>query len=208
MQLGVNSYRASNKRALEKTNEKLAELDLREANIMGIYGEDIKKDALGEVKKEKKQEQQTNTPPPSTTTDKKHDTKSEDVLKHEKDWRTREQALNRIAYAKGEKDYEAYTNRMTEIDIEYNAKVMANGKATQEQKLESEAAYYEAKKKLTDDKNTQSAKEENDYYNELVATEKQRFVDGKVDQKTFDDALELMELEHLRRLTKVYTEGS
>ena len=54
----------------------------------------------------------------------------------------------------------------------------------------------------------QSAKDENDYYNELVATEKQRFVDGKVDQKTFDDALELMELEHLRRLTKVYTEGS
>ena len=85
---------------------------------------------------------------------------------------------------------------------------MANGKATQEQKLEAEAAYYEAKKKLTDDRNAQSAKEENDYYNELVATEKQRFVDGKVDQKTFDDALELMELEHLRRLTMVFTEGS
>ena len=208
VQLGVNSYRASNKRALAKTNEKLAELDQREANIMGIYGEDIKKDALGEVKKKKKQEQQTQnstyTPPAKTDKSKK----SEDVLKPEKDWRTREQALNRIAYAKGEKDYEQYTNRMTEIDIEYNEKVMANGKATQEQKLEAEAAYYEAKKKLTDDKNTQSAKEENDYYNELVATEKQRFVDGKVDQKTFDNALELMELEHLRRLTKVYTEGS
>ena len=207
VQLGVNSYRASNKRALKKTNEKLAELDQREANIMNIYGEDIKKDALGEVKKEKKQEQQNNgtTYTPPAKTDK---SKSEDVLKLEKDWRTREQALNRIAYAKGEKDYEEYTNRMTEIDIEYNAKVMANGKATQEQKLEAEAAYYEAKKKLTDDRNAQSAKEENDYYNELVATEKQRFVDGKVDQKTFDDALELMELEHLRRLTMVFTEGS
>ena len=207
VQLGVNSYRASNKRALAKTNEKLAELDQREANIMGIYGEDIKKDALGEVKKEKQEQQTQNstyTPPAKTDKSKK----SEDVLKPEKDWRTREQALNRIAYAKGEKDYEEYTNRMTEIDIEYNEKVMANGKATQEQKLEAEAAYYEAKKKLVDDKNTQSAKEENDYYNELVATEKQRFVDGKVDQKTFDDALELMELEHLRRLTKVYTEGS
>ena len=97
---------------------------------------------------------------------------------------------------------------MTEIDMEYNQKVMANGKATSEQKLEAEAAYYEAKKKLADDKNTQSAKQENDYYNELIATEKQRYIDGKVDQKTFDDALELMELEHLRRLTKVYTDGS
>lgn len=209
VQLGVNSLRASNRRALAKTKEDLAELDQREANILGIYGEDIKKDALNEAKKEQKQkqEQQTQNPPyMPPKTDKK--TKTEDVLKPQKDWKTREQALNRIAYAKGEKDFEEYTNRMTEIDIEYNQKVMANGKATSEQKLEAEAVYYEAKKKLADDKNTQSAKQENDYYNELVATEKQRYIDGEVDQKTFEDALELMELEHLRRLTKVYTDGS
>ena len=207
VQLGVNSLRASNRRALAKTKEDLAELDQREANILGIYGEDIKKEALNDAKKEQKQEQQTQNPPYTPPkTDKK--TKTEDVLKPQKDWKTREQALNRIAYAKGEKDFEEYTNRMTEIDMEYNQKVMANGKATSEQKLEAEAAYYEAKKKLADDKNTQSAKQENEYYNELVATEKQRYIDGKVDQKTFDDALELMELEHLRRLTKVYTEGS
>lgn len=207
VQLGVNSLRASNRRALAKTKEDLAELDQREANILGIYGEDIKKEALNDAKKEQKREQQTQNPPYTPPkTDKK--TKTEDVLKPQKDWKIREQALNRIAYAKGEKDFEEYTNRMTEIDMEYNQKVMANGKATSEQKLEAEAAYYEAKKKLADDKNTQSAKQENDYYNELVATEKQRYIDGKVDQKTFDDALELMELEHLRRLTKVYTDGS
>ena len=207
VQLGVNSLRASNRRALAKTKEDLAELDQREANILGIYGEDIKKEALNDVKKEQKREQQTQNPPYTPPkTDKK--TKTEDALKPQKDWKTREQALNRIAYANGEKDFEEYTNRMTEIDMEYNQKVMANGKATSEQKLEAEAAYYEAKKKLADEKNTQSAKQENDYYNELVATEKQRYIDGKVDQKTFDDALELMELEHLRRLTKVYTDGS
>ena len=207
VQLGVNSLRASNRRALAKTKEDLAELDQREANILGIYGEDIKKEALNDAKKEQKREQQTQNPPYTPPkTEKK--TKTEDVLKPQKDWKTREQALNRIAYAKGEKDFEEYTNRMTEIDMEYNQKVMANGKATSEQKLEAEASYYEAKKKLVDDKNVQSAKQENDYYNELVATEKQRYIDGKVDQKTFDDALELMELEHLRRLTKVYTEGS
>ena len=207
VQLGVNSLRASNKRALAKTNEKLAELKQREDNILGIYGDDIKKDALNDAKKEQKQEQQTQNPaytPPKT--DKK--TKTEDVLKPQKDWKTREQALNRIAYAKGEKDFEEHTDRMTEIDIEYNQKVMANKKASTEQKMEAEASYYEAKKKLVGDKNVQSAKQENDYYNELVATEKQRYIDGKVDQKTFDDALELMELEHLRRLTKVYTDGS
>lgn len=207
VQLGVNSLRASNRRALAKTKEDLAELDQREANILGIYGEDIKKEALNDAKKEQKQEQQTKNPPYTPPkTDKK--TKTEDVLKPQKDWKTKEQALNRIAYAKGEKDFEEYTNRMTEIDIEYHHKVMVNKKASTEQKMEAEASYYEAKKKLADDKNTQSAKQENEYYNELVATEKQRYIDGKVDQKTFDDALELMELEHLRRLTKVYTDGS
>ena len=188
-------------------DKKIEELDKREAVITGIYGKDIAKDAAEETKKTSEEEEkptQPTTPTSPTTSSKGND----DALKSEKDWRTREQALNRIAYAKGEKDYEAYTNRMTEIDIEYNEKVMANGKATTEQKMEAEAAFYEAKKKLVDDKNTQSAKEENDYYNELVATEKQRFIDGKVDQKTYDDALELMELEHLRRLTKVYTKGS
>ena len=201
----ANTPRVKHKWALEKTNAKLAALDEREKAITDVYGDDIKKDAVDEVKKQQTETKQDTDFNPGSN-DKK--TKTEDVLKKEKDWKTREQALNRIAYAKGEKDFEEYTNRMTEIDMEYNQKVMANGKATSEQKLEAEAAYYEAKKKLADDKNTQSAKQENDYYNELVATEKQRYIDGKVDQKTFDDALELMELEHLRRLTKVYMEGS
>ena len=205
--VSANGPRVRHKWALEKTNAKLAALDEREKAITDVYGDDIKKDALNETKKEQKQEQQTQNPPYTPPkTDKK--TKTEDVLKPQKDWKTREQALNRIAYAKGEKDFEEYTNRMTEIDIEYNQKVMANKRASTEQKMEAEASYYEAKKKLADDKNMQSAKQENDYYNELVATEKQRYIDGKVDQKTFDDTLELMELEHLRRLTKVYTEGS
>lgn len=121
VQLGVNSLRASNRRALAKTKEDLAELDQREANILGIYGEDIKKEALNDTKKEQKREQQTQNPPYTPPkTDKK--TKTEDVLKPQKDWKTREQALNRIAYAKGEKDFEEYTNRMTEIDMEYNQK--------------------------------------------------------------------------------------
>mgnify|MGYP004490943259 CR=1 FL=1 len=204
MAMSSAGLRNKHKGDLRNTNEKLAELDERKKAITDVYGEDIMKEELDNVKKEKTETQQTDFT--RTTDDKKE--KNEDVLKEEKDWRTREQALNRIAYAKGEKDFEEYTNRMTEIEMEYNQKVMANGKATTEQKMEAEAAYYEAKKKLTEDRNVQSAKEENDYYNELVATEKQRFIDGKVDQQTFNDALELMELEHLKRLAKVYTEGS
>lgn len=83
VQLGVNSLRASNRRALAKTKEDLVELDQRETNILGIYGDDIKKDALNEIKREQKQEQQTQNPPYTPTkTEKK--TKTEDVLKPER----------------------------------------------------------------------------------------------------------------------------
>ena len=205
------AYETRKKRGTKDIDENLAELDKREAAITGVYGKDIQNQELDNAKQNQKNNDSSGGSGgsgSSTSSDSKSKAQEEDALKPEKDWRTREQALNRIAYAKGEKDFEEYTNRMTEIDIEYNQKVMDNGKATKEQKLEAEAAYYEAKKKLADDRNAQSAKEENDYYNELVATEKQRFVDGKVDEKTFNDALELMELEHLQRLTKVYAEGS
>lgn len=205
------AYETRKKRGTKDIDEDLAELDKREAAITGVYGKDIQNQELDNAKQNQKNNDSSGGSGgsgSSTSSDSKSKAQEEDAHKPEKDWRTREQALNRIAYAKGEKDFEEYTNRMTEIDIEYNQKVMDNGKATKEQKLEAEAAYYEAKKKLADDRNAQSAKEENDYYNELVATEKQRFVDGKVDEKTFNDALELMELEHLQRLTKVYAEGS
>lgn len=144
MAMSSAGLRNKHKGDLRNTNEKLAELDERKKAITDVYDEDIMKEELDNVKKEKTETQQTDFT--RTTDDKKE--KNEDVLKEEKDWRTREQALNRIAYAKGEKDFEEYTNRMTEIEMEYNQKVMANGKATTEQKMEAEAAYYEAKKKF------------------------------------------------------------
>lgn len=144
MAMSSAGLRNKHKGDLRNTNEKLAELDERKKAITDVYGEDIMKEELDNVKKEKTETQQADFT--RTTDDKKE--KNEDVLKEEKDWRTREQALNRIAYAKGEKDFEEYTNRMTEIEMEYNQKVMANGKATTEQKMEAEAAYYEAKKKF------------------------------------------------------------
>lgn len=144
MAMSSAGLRNKHKGDLRDTNEKLAELDERKKAITDVYGEDIMKEELDNVKKEKTETQQADFT--RTTNDKKE--KNEDVLKEEKDWRTREQALNRIAYAKEEKDFEEYTNRMTEIEMEYNQKVMANGKATTEQKMEAEAAYYEAKKKF------------------------------------------------------------
>ena len=207
MEGGESVRRARNKQKLATTNEKLADLDAREKNIMDIYGIDLGKEAATETKPEENNSSNGNKPTPPAKEDKKK-TKKEDPLEEEKKWKTEQEAYNRIDYATGVSSYEEYTNRMQEIAMEYNEKVQASAKATAEQKLEAEAAYYEARKQLEDNQNAQSAKAENDYYAELVATEKQRYVDGKVDQKTFEDALELMELEHLKRMTTVYAAGS
>ncbi len=211
MQTGDATARAWSKRALQNTKDELAELDRREANIMNIYGSDIGKEAVEETKNTTSTSgggSSTTTNKPTKPTKDDKTTKSEDPLKPQKDWKTREEALNRISYAKGEEDYDAYTKRMTEIEISYNEQIMANTKATSEQRLEAEAAYYEAKKKQADAKLAESATQENEHYAELVATEKQRFVDGKVDAKTYNDALELLELQHLQRMTQIYADGS
>ena len=207
VQLGVNSLRASNRRALAKTKEDLAELDQREANILGIYGEDIKKEALNDAKKEQKQEQQTQNPPYTPPkTDKK--TKTEDVLKPQKDWKTREQALNRIAYAKGEKDYEQYTARMDEINVEYWKKKMERSDVSAKDLLEAQAQYQEAMKKQEENATSASREREDKAYNAQLAELKQRYIDGLSDTKTYEDAVELAELEHLRKVVQLYKKGT
>ena len=55
--------------------------------------------------------------------------KAEDRFKAEKEWREREEALNRIAYATGQKNYEDYTNRMLEIAVEFEKQRLAHTEA-------------------------------------------------------------------------------
>ena len=92
--------------------------------------------------------------------------KGKNKFQAEDDWREREQALIRIAYAKGEKDYEAY-----------NA---IEGTVQQE-----EIAYKEE-----------------------MAILQQKYVDGELSARQYQNAIELAELEHLRKVANLYEEGS
>lgn len=135
-------------------------------------------------------------------------TTAEDKLKAEKEWKEKQEALNRIAYATGKKNYEDYTNDMTSITIQYYEKVLAHSDLSEQERLQAQAEYYEAQKKLAEDHSKQSVESENEYYNELVAHEKQRYIDGAVDKETYQHALELLELQHLKRLLNLHKEGS
>lgn len=124
------------------------------------------------------------------------------------DWKAKEEALNRIAYAKGEKNYEQYTARMDEINVQYWKKKMERSDVSTKDLLEAQAQYQEAVKKQEENATAQSREHEDRAYNEQLATLKQRYIDGLSDTKTYEDAVELAELEHLRKVVQLYKEGT
>lgn len=124
------------------------------------------------------------------------------------DWKAKEEALNRIAYAKGEKDYEQYTARMDEINVQYWKKKMERSDVSAKDLLEAQAQYQEAVKKQEENATSASREREDKAYNAQLAELKQRYIDGLSDTKTYEDAVELAELEHLRKIVQLYKEGT
>ena len=136
------------------------------------------------------------------------DTKKQERFKEEKDWKSKEEALNRISYATGQKNYEQYQQRIIEIEIEYQKKILAHTDLTEKEKLEAQAAYYEAEKKQADQHMKFTVEQETEMYNEAVSLQKQRYIDGEIDTEVYQHTLELLELNHLRRMSTMYEEGT
>ena len=132
----------------------------------------------------------------------------EDKFKAEKEWKEKEEALNRIAYATGEKNYEAYTLRMTEIEEEYHKKILERTDLTELERLNAQTGYYEAMMKKTEEEQKKSMEDENAFYNEAVAMQKQRYIDGQIDKQLYDDTLQVLELQHLKRMVALTKEGT
>ena len=124
------------------------------------------------------------------------------------DWKAKEEALNRIAYAKGGKNYEQYTARMDEINVQYWKKKMERSDVSTKDLLEAQAQYQEAVKKQEENATNASREAEDKAYNAQLAELKQRYIDGLSDTKTYEDAVELAELEHLRKIVQLYKKGT
>ena len=136
------------------------------------------------------------------------DTTNEDRFKAEKEWREREEALNRIAYAKGEKSYIDYTKRMNEIEVDYYNKLKDHKAATADEQLQFEAQYYEAVKKQNDANTTFTFDAEKEAYNKRLAEAKQFFIDGQYSIDTYNEAVARIEEEHLAKLVTLTKEGT
>ena len=131
-----------------------------------------------------------------------------DRFKAENEWKEREEALNRIAHAKGEKSYEDYNKRINEIAVEYYKKLKGHKEATALEQVQFEAQYYEALKKQADDNTQLTLEQERKSYNERLAEAKQFFIDGQYSIETYNEAVARNEEEHLRNMVTLTKEGT
>ena len=136
------------------------------------------------------------------------DTTNDDRFKAEKEWREREEALNRIAYAKGEKSYIDYTKRMNEIEADFYNKQLAHTDLSENERLSIQAQYYEAVKKQNDANTTLTLDAEKEAYNKRLAEAKQFFIDGQYSIDTYNEAIARIEEEHLAKLVTLTKEGT
>ena len=195
------------KRNLAETDKELQALLEQEKIILGEYGEGLMK-AEAEFKEIVDDVDVVVPTPTVVPTPESESTTPTNKFQAEDDWKEREEALNRIAYAKGEKDYDAYTKRMLAIQVEYHQKKLAHTDLVGNEQVTIEASYYEALRKQATNAIEGTVEQENDAYQQQLAALQQRYIDGEMTARQYQNAMELQELEHLRKLAGLYEEGS
>ena len=130
----------------------------------------------------------------------------------EQQWREREEASARIAYATGKKDYLAYTAEMDRIAVEFYEKQLLHTDLSEDERLQITAKWREAQMKQQQHADaallSQSVEAENSRYNAQMAEMKQFYIDGQISKETYDQRIEEYEILHQRNLSQLYKEGS
>lgn len=131
-----------------------------------------------------------------------------DKFAAEKSWREREIALNKIAWLTGEKDYEAYTNRMLEIEAQYHAKRLQHEDLEGNEQVTIQAEYLEARKKQQEQYDKWTIEEENQAYEDLKREIQDDYLQKRITTETYNMELENIEMAHMRALTYITREGT
>lgn len=130
----------------------------------------------------------------------------------EQQWREREEASARIAYATGKKDYLAYTAEMDRIAVEFYERQLLHTDLSEDERLQITAKWREAQMKQQQHADaallSQSVDAENDRSNAQMAEVKQFYIDGQISKETYDQRIEEYEILHQQNLSKIYAEGS
>ena len=207
-----------------KLDKELAAVEAKEEAILGVYGKDLQKaeanfeekisgkgsgdddgeDAGGGKGKGKGKNKGKSSSGKGKDKSKKEDEKKA-KLKALEDWKNKEQAIEDLAYAKGDKSYSEHIAKNEELERDYHEKrlaLMAEGTAEYYQ----EQANWESK--LRADKNKKSLDEQEAFYADEKRCLDEQYMNGKLNHQEYTRALEEAELDHLNNVLHIYKEGS
>ena len=133
---------------------------------------------------------------------------SEDKFKVEKNWREEQIALAKIAYLKGETDYEQHQQRLEQIDQQYAEKLLERTDLTEQERLDAQVKFWEAKQKLDKRAQAQTIAEENAAYEDLRMQVQDDYLQNRISKESYDMQMENIEFAHLRAMTQLTKEGT
>lgn len=131
-----------------------------------------------------------------------------DKFAAEKAWRERELALNKIAWLRGQRDYEAYTEIMLEIETQYHEKRLAHTDLVGNERVTIEAEYLETMKKQQEQYDKWTIEEENQAYEDMKREIQDDYLQKRITTETYNMELENIEMAHMRALTYITKEGT
>ena len=208
------SRRAALQVELNESENRVRGYDATTNAIKNRYGHDINKQAANSVSEPNSPEDKITPTGGSTSTGKTGgrggggSRSKPDRFAAEKAWREREEALNRIAYATGEIEYQEYTERMSEIAQQFYQKQLQHKDLTENEKLTITAQYSEEALKLEELHHKNVLAENERSFNELYASIQQDYIDNKISKSEYDMQMENAEMAHLHSLVQLSEEGS
>lgn len=194
---------------IEEETDKMTELEKAYAKIEKKALEAQEKIFAIEQKTKKKSQ---NNPGSDTAvvpgTEEKTEKAEREVLKGLKEWKEKEEALNRIAYATGEENHRDFEQRKIDIQREYYQKALADSKLNNEERLKIQAEAAELEAKVSHERSEKNLQNEERGYQLASAAIKQRYADGELTTRQYNQALEMLELSHMNEVVQIYKEGT
>lgn len=186
---------------IERINKTIEGLDKQVAAISDVYGEGLRKSAVESIVED--------TSPESTGTGTGGGKGNQSgKFDSEENWQAEQELRAEIAYKQGELSYKQYTEKIASINDEFYKKILNRTDLSEKECLEYTNEMLDSKRKAEEDSAKISAQEEQQRYDEKMARWKQRYIDDEISRETYNEGLELIELDHQTRLTKIYKEGT
>ena len=109
-----------------------------------------------------------------------------------------------IKYMKAEQDFEMYITTRRRLEDEFYKDVSTNEQVSLEERLQMEKEWLYIKAQRQAESNEATLEQEEDFYEFLQRNAKQQYVDGATSFEVYQETLNRLELEHLKREQDIY----